>query len=52
MFTYSMWNLSKEATCELLDELRCPVDNELIWQLVGGNLREIAELFGLGWDLT
>ena len=51
MFTYLMWNLPKEAAHELLDELRCPVDNELIWQLVGGNPRGIAELFGLGWDL-
>mgnify|MGYP000049957065 CR=1 FL=1 len=51
MFTYLMWNLSKQATEQLLQKLECPLDYELVWKVTGGNPREVAELRAWRWNL-
>ncbi len=48
---YIMWNLGKKSTFDLLSEVKCPIDFELVWKITGGNPREIALLRRLEWDI-
>ena len=48
---YIMWNLDKKSTFDLLSDVKCPIDFELVWKITGGNPREIALLRRLEWDV-
>lgn len=48
---YIMWNLDKESTQELLRKLNCSINYDFIWNLVGGNPREIVNLKKLEWNV-
>ncbi|RLE57937.1 MAG: hypothetical protein DRJ40_01660 [Thermoprotei archaeon] len=49
---YEMWNLSKSAFMRLLEEVKCPLDYEILWRLCGGNPRLIYELRNVyAWDV-
>ena len=51
MLTYLIWNLPKNAHEELLKKLNCPLSHDLIWELCGGNPRELIELFRKNWNI-
>lgn len=46
-----MWNLNKESFFELMNRLECPLDQELLWSIIGGNPRLLVELKERNWDL-
>ncbi len=49
---YLMWNLDKDSTFRLLEELSCSTDFEIVWKLTGGNPREICVLkIVYGWNI-
>ncbi len=48
---YIMWNLDKKGTFDLLSDVKCPIDFELVWKITGGNPREVALLKRLEWDV-
>jgi len=52
-----LWNLPKKAFTEVINEVAGltstrNVDADLLWNLIGGNVRELGNLvFNYGWDL-
>jgi AAA+ ATPase superfamily predicted ATPase len=55
MRVYLLWNLPKQAFVEVINEVAeltgaKDVNSELLWNLLGGNIREFETLVGYGWD--
>jgi len=55
MRVYLLWNLPRQAFVEVINEVAeltgaKDVNSELLWNLLGGNMREFETLVGYGWD--
>ena len=46
-----MWYLPKKEFFDILEDLKCEIDYELIWCITGGNIREIIEIMQQDWKI-